>query len=207
MTGFQLELQNAPPGQRLISVSVPAMFQKFHACSGDYIAKTCKGRCCSSNGGNYSITVLPYEQERIEALGVRVENGQMALGERVRCPFHTAEGFCSINDQKPFGCNVSPFYFMHGERGPLLFVRNRFRMLICFRGGNCADKIPAYKAHPWALTYIFGADGYAELCEKLERAHVAGERRVNMLINEETYQRLIANDAHKKETMQTKGPR
>lgn len=194
---FGLALENKRSDRRIIDVSVPAMFQLFHPCAGDYIATTCKGRCCSSNGGNYNITVLPHEQAAIEALGVRVENGRMALGEKERCPFHTPEGFCRINDTKPFGCNVSPFYFMRGKTGPLLFVRNRFRFLICFRGGNCADKVPAYKAHPWALRYIFGAAGYEELCQKLEAAKIAGVSRVSMEIPDNTFQRMLANDAHK----------
>ena len=172
----------------------------FQACTGEYIASTCGGRCCHVGDGSYHITILPFETERIAGLGVPVANGAMDLGPKDRCPFHGADGFCTINGLKPFGCNVSPFYFMPGKDGPLLFVRNRFKCLICFRGDR-ANAVPAYKAHPWALTYIFGEDGYRELCAKME---TATGKTITMEMAEEIFTHLRENDAHKLGTMRVK---
>ena len=137
------------------------------------------------------ITVLDDEVAVMEALGVKVEKGFMNIPEGSRCIFHKEDGLCGINNDKPFGCRVSPFSLTSRD---VLIVRNRFRMMGCFK--QAGEKIPVYKAHPFALKTIFGDEGYAELVRKLETQ--CEGKFIPLLVEDAVYKKLKANDAHKK---------
>lgn len=170
-----------------IKISVPTLLQQFHPCSGDYIQNTCRGRCCQGTG-KIMVTVHDSEIDKFKAKGATIEGNFIQQDARGLCPFKSDEGFCNVHDDKPFGCAASPFTL--SKKG-VLIIRNRYRMLRCFK---CAGAMPAYKAHRFSLTSIFGEVETARICDEMDAGTFNGEA----VISAERYQMLIDNDSYKK---------
>lgn len=176
-----------------VKISAKSARLPFHGCEPAFIRNVCHGRCCDapSRPTGTLITIHPVEQRRIEALGGKVENGllQPKPGCRV-CPFKTADFLCSLHGKpvKPFGCIASPFTLNANDT---LIVRNRYKLLPCYKAG---PRIPAYRAFAASLTLLFGQAGGAEVIARLD----AGEGDFTMPMDERIHAMLKTNDAIKK---------
>ena len=160
------------------------MMQPFEPCLLPYIKSTCKGRCCERSQGGTLITIHPSEEARITALGGEVVDGMLRpIGKY--CPFKRG-GLCTIHDQKPLGCRFSPFTLTN--RGTLI-VRNRYRMLKCYKTPN---SVPAYKAHPESLRAIFGPVYAQKIFDILDDGLVTDN--FTMPVTDDIYNILIDND-------------
>ena len=144
------------------------MRQLFHPCAPDFIATVCHASCCRSSTDPTGIVVTvtgPSEAQQIEALGGNVDRQTWRI-EPIgkRCPFQHAEShLCTIHDDgEPFGCIASPFTITN--RGTLI-VRNRYRMLRCYRAPGAVE---VYRAHRRSLDQILGSDQAAELAAYLD---------------------------------------
>lgn len=135
----------------IVWISVPSLRQRFHPCEANYVAGTCKARCCEGTVG-IAVAVLPSEAPGLTSRGAVVEpTGFLRPGADGRCPFKTAENLCGIHGpSKPLGCRASPFILTSRDT---LVVRNRYRRLRCYA---CDGSLPAYEAHRWSLTQLFG---------------------------------------------------
>lgn len=153
-------------GSVTVRISAKSARLTFNGCDEDYIRNVCHGRCCesASQPTGTLITVHPFEQGPLIARGARIVNNvlQNRPGER-KCMFKTGDGFCGIHftPDKPFGCIASPF--MLNPKGTLV-IRNRYKMLICFKAG---PKLPAYVAFRASLDLIFGHQEAARICQHL----------------------------------------
>ena len=136
-----------------VTVSAASMRQPFHGCEPDYIRDVCKGACCRSSvdPSGVRIRVLPVEVAVLRA------RGAVVIGDRVQpvdhhCPFQTDVQLCGLHGtpDKPFGCIASPFVLTSRDT---LVVRNRYRLLKCFRDGDR----PAHRAFHASLVLLFGA--------------------------------------------------
>lgn len=99
------------------------------------------------------VTIHPSECGRIEARGGVVVDSFLQPKSGCRgCPFKS-EGLCGLHftPDKPFGCIASPFTL---NKNDTLIVRNRYKMLPCYRGAG--EKMPAYKAFFSSLSLLFG---------------------------------------------------
>ena len=168
-------------------MSGASLRQLFHHCELSYILGTCKGRCCEGSGG-ILVTIHPTETDRIERLGATVEGGFIKADPRGLCPFKTDAGLCSIHGEKPFGCAVSPFTL---NKGGTLIVRNRYRLLKCYK---CAEAVPAYVAHRRSLEVLFGDEEAVRVCGLAKD----GVGIFHSAIDVERYQMLVDNDIAKK---------
>lgn len=178
----------------LVSVKVSAAMarQQFNGCDPEYIRTVCRAHCCESSTapGGTLITIHPSEIPTIQALGGIVYRGELLPrpGER-RCPFKTPANLCGLHDtpHKPFGCIASPFTL---NRNDTLIVRNRYRLLKCYRDGR---RLPAYVAFRASLDLIFGEDESARICLHLDSG--GGDMRAVMPAR--SYSMLRENDASK----------
>ena len=144
-------------GKIKVRISGRMLRQKFHGCTNDFIENVCQGRCCESASG-IKVIVHPYEMSKIKKLGCEIKDGYIVPDERNKCPFKEDSGFCRIHEDKPFGCKASPFTFNdHG----LLIVRNRYRLLKCFKHDGSE---PAYDTFKWSLEQIFGKRETEKIC-------------------------------------------
>lgn len=176
-----------------VKISAACARQLFTQCGPKCIELNgCKGNCCDAPGrpSGCLITINPREQERIEGLGGVVEEGllQPRAGER-GCPFKK-DGLCSIHEiGKPFGCTASPFTL---NRAGTLIIRNRYRMLPCYRGPG--EKGPAYVVFRASLDIIFGHEEAERICDHL----AAGGGDLMARIDPDIRAELIENDEIKK---------
>jgi len=106
-------------------------------------------------------------------------------GEK-RCPFKADNDLCGLHftEDKPFGCIASPFTL---NKNNTLIVRNRYRMLKCFKDGK---NIPAYKAFRASLDLIFGDKEAIRICNHFDTG--GGDIIAN--IPSHNYQILVEND-------------
>jgi hypothetical protein len=147
------------------------MRQRFHGCEPKYIRDVCHAACCRSSTHPTGIRVTIHRTERaaLEARGATVTGGYLEPrpGEH-RCPFQTDTHLCALHGgpDKPFGCMVSPFTLAPGGR--TLIVRNRYRLLVCYRDDRDGPAPPAYIAFRWSLEQLLGADETARICAHLE---------------------------------------
>lgn len=162
-----------PPGTVPVRVSAASARGLFHGCEPDYIRDVCHAKCCDASWHpeGVLIAIHPNEQAAIEARGGDVSGGLLhpRPGERV-CPFKEPGTFlCSLHHtpDKPAECVSSPFTF--NKRGTLI-VRNRWRLLKCYRDRGPTDKdpIPAYRAFASALVLIFGSAEAARITAHLD---------------------------------------
>lgn len=135
------------------------MRQEFAGCQPDYIRDVCHASCCRSSTAPNGIVVTIHRsgQAAVEAAGGVVIDGllQPRPGER-RCPFqHHDTHLCTLHgtDSKPFGCIASPFTLT--RNGATMIVRNRYRLLKCYRDGA---RLPAYIAFRASLDLLLGAE-------------------------------------------------
>lgn len=181
------------PELRRIKVSAASARQPFNGCDPTFIRDVCHGRCCDAptRPTGTLITIHPSEQARIEAHGVTVQDGllQPRPGERV-CPFKTGDHLCGLHysPDKPFGCIASPFTL---NKNGTLIVRNRYRLLPCFKTG---PMIPAYRAFRASLYLILGKDQTDRLTAHLD----AGGGDVSYEVPDRVYRMLVENDHTKK---------
>lgn len=151
-----------------VIVSAANMRQMFRPCDPTFIADVCRAACCRSTTDPTGIAVTvtgPAEAERVSAQGAAVDLDTLRIQPvRRRCPFQDpATHLCGIHDgRQPFGCVASPFTLSPKNR---LIVRNRYRMLKCYRAEGA---LPAYLAHPASLTAILGASQAAALTAHLD---------------------------------------
>jgi hypothetical protein len=147
------------------------------------------------------VTIHPSEVRRVERAGGVVEAGLLLPrdGER-RCPFQDADSWlCGVHGTavKPFGCIASPFTLNENDT---LIVRNRYRMLPCYK---TEDAPPAYQAFAASLELIFGARLATSISARLDLSH----EDFAVLMPERSYRMLKENDGIKKAvTKESGGP-
>lgn len=167
-----------------VNVSGKMLRQKFHPCEENFIKEVCKGRCCQGTD-KIVVTVHPSEEEWITKLGAEVKDGLIVADKRGLCPFKSDDGLCTIHgDDKPFGCKASPFTL---NKNDTLIVRNRYRMLKCYK---CEGSAPAYEAHQWSLEQIFGVDETARIVSLVQQ----GDDKIPAFIPLDHYNMLREND-------------
>lgn len=176
----------------LVLVSAKSARQEFHGCEPEYIATVCHGACCRSSSGPILVTLLGPEEAAMRRRGVEVAGGLLAPGEK-RCPFQTPAELCGLHGgpDKPFGCIASPFMLTARDT---LVIRNRYRLLKCFRDGS--PPLPAYQAFRASLDLLLGQEEAEGLCGHLEAG--GGDRLVEMRPG--AYNALRAGDALKKKS-------
>ncbi len=181
-----------------MKVSAAQARQQFHGCTPEYIRDVCKASCCRSSTAPQGIIVTIHrsEQAAIEAAGGTVTNGLLdARGKR--CPFQNrGTELCDLHftDHKPFGCIASPFTL---SKAGTLIVRNRYRMLRCFKDDRDGPTKPAYVAFRASLDRILGEATAAWLCAHLD----AGGGDVEVPMSVASHRMLIDNDATKKASL------
>lgn len=176
-----------------VKISAASARQPFNGCAPAFIRDICHGRCCDAptRPTGTMITIHPSEEDRIGKRGGVVRNGLLMPreGER-RCPFKTEDHLCSLHftPDKPFGCIASPFTL---NKNNTLIVRNRYRLLPCYKVGRM---IPAYRAFSASLMLIFGTDGAKRITAHLD----AGGGDLIVPIPTTIHAMLTENDAIKK---------
>lgn len=173
-----------------IKISAKMANLKFVECNPDYIENVCKGSCCQSSTkeSGTMITIHPSEVAGIEELGGKVIGGLLDTPNK-KCMFKNGQHLCDLHftDKKPFGCIASPFTLNNSDT---LIVRNRYKMLKCFKdGGN----VPAYKNFKASLDLILGK----EESERVSAHFNNGGGDIVAKITIENYRKLKDNDAIK----------
>jgi hypothetical protein len=191
---------------RPVKISAAMMRQPFHGCTPEFIKDVCQGRCCRSPGAKTGtgtmVTIHPSEVRRVQRAGGVVEAGLLLPreGER-RCPFQDADSWlCGVHDTpvKPFGCIASPFTLNDSDT---LIVRNRYRMLPCYK---TEQSQPAYQAFYASLELIFGAERATHIGLMLS---IWPDKDFAVLMPERSYRMLKENDGIKKAvTKESGGP-
>lgn len=164
-----------------VRISTAQARQRFEGCSPKYIREVCHGRCCGvpSKRSSPSIVLLPREAERLGAeygAPVALDPPRLLASPESRgcsgCHFHASDGLCGLHEtpDKPVACIASPWILSSRDT---LVIRNRYRLLICYRA---APALPAYEAFRSGLVLLFGepetdriagliADGYEGLLD------------------------------------------
>lgn len=179
-----------------VKVSAASARQLFNGCDPAFIRDVCHAKCCDAptRPTGMLVTIHPSEQARVEARGGVVDNGllQPNPGER-RCPFKTADHLCGMHftPDKPFGCIASPFTL---NKNNTLIVRNRYRLLPCYKVGRL---IPAYRAFSASLMLIFGVEGAKRITAHLD----AGGGDLVVSIPDRIHAMLTENDVIKKQVV------
>lgn len=192
-----------PAAPDVVKISAASMRQRFHGCTPDYIARRCHGSCCRSSSapGGTLVTVHRSEAEAVAASGVEVVDGRIVPVNR-RCPNQTPEDLCRVHgtDAKPFGCYASPFTLT--STGATLVIRNRYRMLRCYKDplseawGDAgeAEAPEAYHAFAGSLRAVLGEEQAAYVTGWLD----AGGGDVVVPLPPGVRAMLLENDAAKK---------
>lgn len=98
------------------------------------------------------MAVTPTQIPAIETAGGIVAGG-LVIPRGGRCPFQAGDThLCALHGTaaKPWGCIASPFTL---NKRDTLIVRNRYRLLACFKAGR---KLPAYHAFSASMSLLFG---------------------------------------------------
>jgi Fe-S-cluster containining protein len=143
-----------------IKVSAKSCRQLFRGCDLGYMVSVCHGRCCGTAKGA-TIAVLPDEAARIEGVGGKVVGGFLENSPDGRCPFQQADGLCAQYPHRPWGCRLSPFTL----RGTTLVIKNRNRLLCCYKA---EPSVEAYRAYRGSLDALFGEAESARIAEHLD---------------------------------------
>lgn len=177
-----------------VKVSAAMARQEFAGCSPDYIAQVCQARCCRAPSRPTGIMVTIHRREvaSIERAGGVVQDGmlQPAPGTK-RCPFQdTDTHLCGLHGTtaKPLGCIASPFTL---NANGTLVVRNRYRLLPCYKDGA---RLPAYKAFRDSLVLLFGTEQTDRLTAHLD----AGGGDMTLTMARVKHAMLLENDVAKK---------
>lgn len=138
---------------------------EFNGCDPDYIRDVCHGACCRSKSAPGGALVAVSERQRplVEEQGAAVADG-LIVPVGGRCPFQGDNFLCRIHGTpaKPHGCISSPFAL--NRRGTLI-VRNRYKLLRCYRAG---PRLPAYVAFRASLDMLFGPEEAESICRHLD---------------------------------------
>jgi hypothetical protein len=175
---------------RIVRVSAASARQRFHGCEVGYIRDVCHAACCRSSTSptGTRIALMPWEADRERARGLTVIDGELQPrdGER-RCPHQGGTGLCGLHGtgDKPFGCIASPFVLTSKDT---LVVRNRYRLLKCYRDGD----LPAYRAFATSLIVLFGYDGADRITAHLD----AGGGDIETIMPEAAYLAIRALSDH-----------
>jgi hypothetical protein len=179
---------------RFVNVSAACARLQFTQCGPACIAANgCDGNCCDAptRESGCMVTIHPSEEAAIAKRGGRVVDGLLLPKPGARgCPFKQ-NGLCQLHDSgaKPFGCIASPFTLnAHGT----LIVRNRYKLLPCYRGKG--PKGPAYKVFATSLILLFGEHEAARLSAHLD----AGKGDFVGVMPAAKYAMLMDNDATKR---------
>lgn len=171
-----------------VKINLAALEQKFHPCTPEFIKNVCQARCCRSSTDPSGIAVVVTKSEAItlRVLGAEVDSdsGRVAPINR-RCPFQSGEThLCSLHNSsaKPRGCIISPFTI---NLNRTLIVRNRYRLLPCFKAEGA---IPVNQAHRGSLVALFGERQVENLEEKIKEKR---EKSINLTISEELERVLL----------------
>ena len=159
------------------------------ACSVDYIARICHGRCCEGSG-KILVSLLPEEATLYEAMGYVVRAGLLQPSTLTgKCPLKLPTGLCAVHGPvlQPFGCIASPFTM---NKADTLIVRYRYSRLKCHGSGR-----PAYKVFRPSLDLIFGIAEAVRICGELDKDN--GD--VRALMPRTSYEKLRYLDGLKKE--------
>lgn len=149
-----------------VKVSAKHARSPFNGCDPAFIREVCKAACCRSRTapGGVLVAVAPAQAGIIAAHGGAVSGG--LLSPRCgRCAFqHGETHLCQAHGTpaKPWGCIASPFTVNHRDT---LIVRNRYRLLKCFKAGRM---LPAYVAFRASLDLLFGTDEAARISAHLD---------------------------------------
>ncbi len=182
---------------KTIRISAKWMRQLFRPCSPEFIASTCHATCCENSNSpiGFVVTIHPFEQARIEALGGVVFNGLLQpRGEpkrRGKCSFKIlSNNLCSLHatGEKPFGCIASPFTL---NRSGCLVVRHRYINFKCFRAEG---SLPVYRAQAGSFKTIFGDVEATRLTAHFD----AGGGDTTSEIDNRIYDILMDNDEIKR---------
>lgn len=170
-----------------VKVSAAMLRTPFVECEPNYITNKCHSSCCQSSTKKDGtlITIHPSEEERIKARGGIVVNG-LLQAVNGKCPFKGGNHLCQLHftPDKPFGCIASPFTL---NKNGTLIVRNRYKMLKCFRDGG---DVPAYVNFRPSLDLIFGKNEADRICKALDEG--TGDFYAKM--PKEAYSILMDND-------------
>ena len=179
--------RHIPQSYVKVKISSKSLNQLFVKCNEKYIINNCKGRCCQGTDG---IKVSIHKSEHLKFIkkGAVIENGFIVPDERKLCPFKTDSGLCSVHNDKPFGCRVSPFTL---TKNNTLIVRNRYRLLKCYRRKDI-KKIPVYKAHKESLLLLFGEKGVKRIIKRIKK-----KKDCVVKLDYQKYRILIDNDFSK----------
>lgn len=110
------------------------------------------------------VAVTPDEAKALTSkYSVQVQDGLISPVDK-KCPFQSAESFlCNLHgtSDKPSGCIASPFTLNSNDT---LIIRNRYKLLKCFRAG---PRLPAYVAFRASLDLLFGLEEADKICNRL----------------------------------------
>lgn len=180
-----------------VRVSVPMARQLFRPCDPEFIRDVCHARCCDAPGTEYGAKVSIFESELpvIQSHGGEVdERGFLKPREGEKgCPFKEPESkLCVLHatGEKPSGCIASPFTF---NRNRLLIVRNRYRLLKCYKAEGA---VPAYRAHFASLVLIFGAREAERIRDVLDAG--TGEKAIEAWARADVVREMETADAIKR---------
>ena len=186
-----------------VKLSAKMMKLKFMPCEPWYIEQYCHGSCCRSSVHKDGISVVVHEKERHrdskapldEYTGEPVLYGFL-MAKNKRCPFQEKLGLCKIHPKKPFGCVTSPFTLNHNDT---LIVRNRYKLLKCFRDAKkqdvwskINDTLPksAYENFYPSLQELFGMMTARRIYEHFDK----NGDDMTMSMDDQVYQMLKDND-------------
>lgn len=146
-----------------VRVNIDAMRQMFRPCDPDFIRDVCHAKCCrsSTDPTGIAVVVSPVEAVRLRRRGATVDDdtGRVAPVAR-RCPFEDPTShLCTIHadGEEPLGCVISPFTV---NASGTLIVRNRYRLLPCFKADGA---VPVAIAHRRSLVVLFGEEHAATI--------------------------------------------
>ena len=184
-----------------VHISPVQMRQRFHGCTPEYIANVCHSSCCNAPTKPLGVfvAITTKEQAAVEARGGVVIDHllQPREGERI-CPFKTDACLCSLHftPDKPVGCIVSPFTLTTKDT---VIVRNRYRLLKCYKDDRDGPAPPAYVAFRASLDRAFGKAEAARICDILDDGW--GDERFTAEMLDEVYETLTDNTTHRKEAI------
>lgn len=162
---FAPEFFGRPPGTVPVVVSAKNARLLFEGCSAQFIQNVCKGDCCrlKSLPEGPIIKVEKDQQRSLESLGAKFVAGIMQT-VNARCVFFDEDtGFCGVHfsGHKPRSCIQSPFMLNSKDT---LIVRNRYKLLPCYRAEGA---VPAYVAFRAALDLLFGLEEAERICDHM----------------------------------------
>jgi Fe-S-cluster containining protein len=149
-----------------VKVSAKSARLPFNGCDPVYIRDVCHASCCRSSSapGGALVAVTAAETVAITEAGAAVFDGRIVPVDG-RCPFQAAESnLCRLHGTgvKPSGCIASPFAL---NASGTLIVRNRYKLLRCYKSG---PMLPAFVAFRASLDLLFGDAEAARVCRHLE---------------------------------------